>query len=151
MIELRDRWGEELNELLYAIGGLKTHLRRKRSQFAQLGLASSQRTLRALHVKQPVRRRGPDLPAPRAFGTCECEATKAGVSRERRSECVRVSKNGTSMMERTVPGLKPEALLLCQERRWPVSPQFQFRSHGWRWCERMTSSMAPRVRFDGHL
>jgi hypothetical protein len=35
----------------------------------QLGLDSSQRTLRALHVRQPVRRRGPDLPAPRAFGT----------------------------------------------------------------------------------
>lgn len=51
-----------------AFGGLYTQCSPNRSQLAQLGFVSSHRTLRALHVIQPVRRRGPDLPVPRALG-----------------------------------------------------------------------------------
>lgn len=63
------RVGDEPNLTPGAVRGLYRHSRHSRSQLEQLGFASSHRTLRDLHVRHPVRRRGPDLPAPRAFGT----------------------------------------------------------------------------------
>lgn len=54
---------------------LYTQLSCSRVQLAHCGFVSSQRTLRDLQVKQPVRLRGPDLPEPRALGGCIALAT----------------------------------------------------------------------------